>query len=195
MFSLPHLCKRIILFDLLMSLLLSFIGGINEMAIIKKTKKTLDNLLIVTALTMLGAMIIVILFQVFSRQILNATPAWSEELSRVLFVWIAFLGIAYGFKEKLHIGVGLVVDNLPKAIQTAADIFAKLTIITLGGLMIYYGIEFTLLMMDSTLPGLRVPSSVLYAAIPVTGIFIVLNGIELLFVKGLHQSYAEEGDV
>lgn len=164
------------------------------MAIIIKIKKVLDQTLIVAALTMLAGMILVILYQVFSRQVLSATPAWSEELSRVLFVWVAFLGIAYGFKEKLHIGVGLIADMLPDKIQTSFDIFAKLVIIGLGGLMIYYGIQFTTLMMNSTLPGLRLPSSVLYAVIPITGIYIVLNGIELLFVKGLHQSYLEEGD-
>lgn len=164
------------------------------MEIIKRTKLFLDKLLIATALSMLAGMILVILYQVFSRQILSTTPAWSEELSRVLFVWVAFLGIAYGFKEKLHIGVGLIVDMLPESIQTICDILAKITIIALGGLMIYYGIQFTSLMMNSTLPGLRLPSSVLYAAIPVTGVYILINGIELLFVKGLHLNYLEEGD-
>jgi|SRR5699024_6402732 len=177
-----------------MSLLLSSIGGINLIAIIKNIKKVLDNILITTALTMLAVMILVILYQVFSRQILNTTPAWSEELSKVLFVWVAFLGIAYGFKEKLHIGVGLIVDRLPESIQMVFDLFAKVIIIFLGGLMVYYGIHFTLLMINSTLPGLRLPSSLLYAVIPITGIYIVINGIELLFIKGLHQSYLEEGD-
>ncbi|MHA6253151.1 TRAP transporter small permease [Oceanobacillus sp. CAU 1775] len=164
------------------------------MAMIKSIKSFLDKLLIVAALTMLAAMILVILYQVFSRQVLSSTPAWSEELSRVLFVWVAFLGIAYGFKEKLHIGVSIIADLFPEKVQTGFDILAKLTIIALGGLMIYYGIHFTSLMMNSTLPGLRLPSSILYAAIPVTGVYIVLNGIELLFVKGLHLSYLEEGD-
>jgi len=166
------------------------------MAIFKRIKKFLDDFLVGFSLTMLVAMTIIILYQVFSRQFFNYTPSWSEELSRVLFVWVAFLGIAYGFKEKLHIGVGLVAELLPEAIQTAFDIFAKIMIIALGGIMIYYGGYFTSLMMDSTLPGLRLPSSLLYAVIPLTGIYIVLYGVELLFVKGLHQSYVdvEEGD-
>lgn len=165
------------------------------MNILKNIKKRLDQLLIGAALTMLAAMIIIILYQVFSRQFLNHTPAWSEELSRILFVWVAFLGIAYGFKEKLHIAVGLVTELLPQSIQTILDVFAKLTIIGLGVLMIYYGGYFTILMMDSTLAGLRLPSSVLYAIIPITGFYIVLTGIELLYVKGLHQSYLDDVDI
>lgn len=165
------------------------------MAILKTVKKALDNLLIITALSMLLLMTLTILYQVFSRQILSSTPAWSEELSRVLFVWVAFLGIAYGFKEKLHIGVGLVVELLPEAIQTIIDLLAKITIIILGIIMIYYGSYFTLLMMNSTMPGLRMPSSVMYVVIPITGFYIIMYGIELLFVKGLHQSYLDDIEI
>ncbi|MBY7142303.1 TRAP transporter small permease [Virgibacillus sp. NKC19-3] len=163
------------------------------MSVLKNVKKGLDKILLFTALIMLASMTIVIIYQVFSRQFLNHTPAWSEGASRVLFVWVAFLGMAYGFKEKLHIGVSIFVNMLPEKIQTICDIFAKLLIIGFGVLMIYYGWNFTILMNNSTLAGLGLPSSVLYASIPITGIFIVLNGIELLFVKGLHQNY-EEGE-
>ncbi|MEI3609488.1 TRAP transporter small permease [Pseudogracilibacillus sp. SO10305] len=162
------------------------------MGAIKKVMNVLDRILLIIALTMLASMTLIILYQVFSRQLLSYTPAWSEELSRVLFVWVAFFGIAYGFKHKLHIGVGLLAEMLPEFIQTIFDILAKVTIIIFGILMIYYGINFTVLMMDSTLPGLRLPSSVLYIVIPITGMYILLYGIELLFVKGLHQDYHDE---
>ena len=47
---------------------------------------------------------------------------------------------------------------------------------------------------NSTMAGTGLPSSALYAAIPVTGFFVLLYGIELLFVKGLHQEYNDEID-
>src|SRR5690625_3415081 len=156
-----------------MCLLLSF-RGINLMAIFKRIKKFLDDFLVGFSLTMLVAMTIIILYQVFSRQFFNYTPSWSEELSRVLFVWVAFLGVAYGFKEKLHIGVGLVVKMLPKKLQTFFEYLAKLLIIGFGILMIYYGWHFTTLMGSSTLPGLRLPSSILYIVIPITGFYTLL---------------------
>jgi len=162
------------------------------MAVYKKIKTFLDKLLLYTALIMLAAMTIVIIHQVFSRQILDHTPSWSEELSRVLFVWVAFLGVAYGFKEKLHIGVGLVVKMLPKKLQTFFEYLAKLLIIGFGILMIYYGWHFTTLMGSSTLPGLRLPSSILYIVIPITGFYTLLYGIELLFVKGLYDDYDDD---
>ncbi len=159
------------------------------MKAIKQIMNGLARLHLVIALSMLTVMVIVIIYQVFSRQILSSTPSWTEELSRILFIWVGFLGIAYGFKEKLHIGVGLLVGMFPEAIQDLFDYIAKVLIIMLGVVMVYYGWEFTVLMSNSTLPGTKLPSSVLYASIPVSGFFIFIYAIELLFKKRLASNY------
>ncbi|MFC0557543.1 TRAP transporter small permease [Halalkalibacter alkalisediminis] len=159
------------------------------MKTLKMLRDTLVRLQLLFSLTLLTIMTITIIYQVFSRQILGTTPAWSEQLSKLLFVWVSFMGIAYGFKAKLHIGVGLFVGMLPEKIQDVFDYIAKILIILFGLVLIYYGTEFTILMHESSMPGLGIPSSVLYAAIPVTGIFVLLFGIELMFKKGLHEKY------
>ncbi|MGH2316406.1 TRAP transporter small permease [Planococcus sp. SE5232] len=157
------------------------------MKILKMVKTFLDRLLLGSALTMLLAMVVIIIVQVFSRQVLNYTPSWSEEVSKLLFVWVSFLGIAYGFKEKLHIALGIVVNQLPETVQHAFDYLSKVLIIGFGVIMIYYGWQFTVLMGNSSMPGTGWPSSVLYSAIPVSGFFVTFYGIDLLFKKGLHQ--------
>ncbi|MBS4210614.1 TRAP transporter small permease [Bacillus sp. FJAT-50079] len=159
------------------------------MEALKKIKSAIDKCLLVFSLTLLTAMVLIIIYQVFSRQVFHYTPSWSEELSRVLFVWVSFLGIAYGFKEKLHIAVGLVVDRMPEKIQDTIDFITKLIIVAYGLVLLVYGWKFTVIMGYSTLPGLKMPSSYLYAIIPITGFFITINGIELLFKKGLHQNF------
>ncbi|ASK60964.1 C4-dicarboxylate ABC transporter permease [Virgibacillus phasianinus] len=161
------------------------------MKALKMIKSGLDRLLLVSALTMLAVMVVVIIIQVFSRQFFSYTPSWSTELSRILFVWVSFLGIAYGFKEKLHIALGLVVNAMPEKVQDLFDYLAKIIVVGLGVLMIYYGWQFTTLMGRSTLPGTGWPSSVLYASIPIAGLFITIYGIELLFKKGMHQDLTD----
>ncbi|WP_077324666.1 TRAP transporter small permease [Virgibacillus siamensis] len=161
------------------------------MKLLQIVKKGLDRLLLIAALAMLAAMVVLIIIQVFSREFFSYTPSWSSEISRVLFVWVSFLGIAYGFKEKLHIALGLIVNMMPEIIQDIFDVLAKIIVIGLGILMIYYGWQFTMLTGKSTMPGSGLPSSVLYAAIPVSGFFVVINGIELLFKKGMHQDLTD----
>lgn len=164
------------------------------MKIIKLIKDALDRLLVFASLTALLAMIVIIIYQVFSRQIFHSTPSWAEELSMLLFVWTSFLGVAYGFKQKLHIGVSFLVDMFPQKVQNVFDFFAKILIILFGIILVYYGWRFTVLMGGSTMAGTGLPSSALYAALPVSGFFVLLYGIELLFIKGLHQEYNDEID-
>ncbi|QGH36162.1 TRAP transporter small permease subunit [Gracilibacillus salitolerans] len=159
------------------------------MKALKKVKQLIDQFLLVLSVTLIGIIVLTILFQIFTRTFFNFTPAWSEELARLLFVWISFLGIAYGFKEKLHIAVGVFVKKFNEKIKRLIDNIAKVLIIILGVILIYFGTEFMLLMNYSTMAGLGISTSFLYAAIPVAGIFITANGIELLFIKGLHQEY------
>lgn len=165
------------------------------MKVLKFIKDALDRLLVFVSLTALLAMIVIIIYQIFSRQVLHSTPSWAEELSMLLFVWTSFLGTAYGFRRKLHIGVSFLVDLFPRKVQDALDLFAKILILFFGFVLVYYGWKFTVLMGTSTMAGTGLPSSALYAALPVSGFFILLYGIELLFVKGLHQEYNDEIDV
>ncbi|ASN06691.1 TRAP transporter small permease [Virgibacillus necropolis] len=161
------------------------------MKALRMIKSGLDKLLLISALTMLAAMVVVIIIQVFSRQFFSYTPSWSAELSRILFVWVSFLGIAYGFKEKLHIALGLVVNAMPEKVQDFFDYVAKVIVIGLGILMVYNGWQFTMLMGRSTMPGTGWPSSVIYISIPIAGLFIMIYGIELLFKKGMHQDLTD----
>ncbi|WP_249872587.1 TRAP transporter small permease [Oceanobacillus saliphilus] len=164
------------------------------MKVLQTITDVLNRILLVVSLSILAAMVLVIIYQVFSRQILGSAPAWSEEVSRLLFVWVSFLGIAYGFREKLHIGVGLVIGKLPKKVQTIFDYFAKILVIGFGFLLIYYGWQFTMLTSTSTMPATGMPSSVLYASIPVSGFFVLLNGVELLFRNGMHQELEDASE-
>lgn len=162
---------------------------------VKIVNNFLNRLLVGVSLIALLVMILIIIFQVFSRQLFHYTPSWSEELSIILFVWTSFLGIAYGFKARLHIGVSFLVNLFPSKVQDAMDFLAKILILFFGVILVYYGTKFTILMGNSTLPGTGLETSYLYAAIPVTGVFVLLYGIELLFSKGLHQEYNDEIDV
>ncbi|ARK29739.1 TRAP transporter small permease [Halalkalibacter krulwichiae] len=159
------------------------------MKTLKMVRDGLTRLQLGFSLILLTLMTLSIIYQVFSRQVLGTAPAWTEQLSKLLFVWVSFMGIAYGFKAKLHIGVGLFVGMLPEKLQDVFDYIAKGLIILFGVVLVYYGMEFTILMNNSTIPGLGITSSVLYAAIPVTGFFVLLYGVELLFKKGLHEKY------
>jgi TRAP-type transport system small permease protein len=161
---------------------------------IKKIKKGLDRGVDFMAVIFIAVITIIVSAQVFTRYFFSYTPRWSEEVSLLLFIWIGFLGIAVGFREKLHIGVGLFVGMMPEKVQTFCDFIAKILVIAVSVVFIYYGYNFTVLMGSSTMPGTGLPNSVQYVVIPITGVIMLVYGIELLFKKGMHQDFNDSNE-
>jgi TRAP-type C4-dicarboxylate transport system permease small subunit len=60
------------------------------------------------AAAMLGIMAAVVIYTVFQRYLLGRTPYWSEELPRLLLIWMAFLGAAAAAVHGGHLSAGLL---------------------------------------------------------------------------------------
>ena len=60
-------------------------------------------------------MIVIVTLQVALRYGFNASLDWSEEISRLLFVWSMFLAIPLGIREGAHVGIELLVAHIPVA--------------------------------------------------------------------------------
>ena len=58
-------------------------------------------------------MICVVTLQVVLRYGFNSSIDWSEEISRLLFVWAMFLAIPLGIREGAHVGIELLVAHIP----------------------------------------------------------------------------------
>ena len=81
----------------------------------KKVFRWLDNSLEETLMVVsLILMTIIMGIQVFSRYVLGASPSWSEELTRYLFVWAGFLSVSYCTKRCISIKIEQFVAMFPK---------------------------------------------------------------------------------
>ena len=62
-------------------------------------------------------MIAIVTAQVFLRYGFNASIDWSEEISRLLFVWSMFLAIPLGIREGAHVGIELLTAHIPAHVR------------------------------------------------------------------------------
>ena len=62
-----------------------------------------------------AAMIVIVTLLVAVRYGFNASIDWSEEVSRLLFVWSMFLAIPLGIREGAHVGIELLVAHIAPA--------------------------------------------------------------------------------
>lgn len=74
----------------------------------------------------------VVFGQVVLRYGFNSSIDWSDEVSRLAFVWTVFLAIPLAIREQLHIGMEILVLKLPQAYRAP---LARFTDTLAAGLM------------------------------------------------------------
>lgn len=136
----------------------------------KKGLLTIDSIFESIALTGLLALVFIVTMQVLTRKLFNFVFFWSEEITLLLMVWFSFMGIAIGFREKLHLGIDSFTNLFPKRFNQVLDKIIYLSIFAFGGYLIYYGWSFTKMMNESVLAATGLPNSIVYFVMPVTGL-------------------------
>lgn len=125
---------------------------------------------------MMGLLVVVVVWQVFSRYILNAPSTNTDELARFLLIWISLLGAAYFSGKNAHIAINVLPKRLHPPQQKKLRIFINLIIISFvlavfvfgGGILVYYTIAYLQLT-----PTLQIPMALVYLIGPISGILIV----------------------
>lgn len=140
----------------------------------------------------LAFVIIIICAQVVCRNVFRTNIRWNQEVSLLLTIWMAFLGIAIGAEKNLHIKVELFYDRFPKRVRGVIDRFNQIITLLVGVFFTWYGIRMVLSTMDSRLPVTKWPSSLMYIMIPVSGLSIIFfTALDLAGLKKYKKT--EEG--
>jgi len=116
-----------------------------------------------------------------SRYLFNAQAPWSEELARLLMVWLALMGAALVCREDRHLGLDVVVRSWPADVQRLARLAVYVLILVFAcGIMAWGGFQIVFQRFESgqTLPALGVSRGWFYLALPVSGILTTSFMIE-----------------
>jgi len=151
-------------------------------AAVKALFAAIEKGLEILSMGMLMAMVVIICYQVVMRFVFNDSPSWTEEVAILLMIWFGILSIPIGVKLNLHIGIEYVFNQFSLPGQYLISRLIYLLIAGFGLVMIFYGLELVDFMTMSTLPATKLPSAVEYAAIPVSGVLLIFNALELLWV-------------
>jgi TRAP-type C4-dicarboxylate transport system permease small subunit len=141
---------------------------------LKAVNRVLDRVLSVACIILFAVLVVVVVWQVFSRQVLSDPSTWSEEAARYIFVWLGLFGSALVFSERGHIAVDFLVRKFPKPLMRAALIFVQLTIIALAAVVfVYGGWKYVQQSSGQQLSALPFSVGQMYTVMPITGVLII----------------------
>lgn len=140
----------------------------------RRVRLLVDQTLNIVTGVMLVAMMGDVLFGIADRYILRIGTAWPEEVGRYLLIWVSFLAAALVVRHQAHFAVSYFVDAWASAsLKRGLRLFAHVLTFSVGVSFVAAGgplIETGALQIS---PGSEIPMSWVFAAVPVSGAFIV----------------------
>lgn len=155
-----------------------------------KFKLKIDALLKWFLVVLMGAMTLNVLWQVFSRFIMQNPSSFTEELARYMLVWVGILGASYVAGQKMHLAIDLLPSKLTGKPKIYINLFIELCILIFALAVMVIG-GFRLVTITLTLnqisAALQIQLGYVYAVLPISGmlisyysIFFILGGLKEL---------------
>lgn len=126
---------------------------------------------------LLGVQIVIVSWVVFGRYVLKTTPGWGEASALMAMVWFGLISASIGIRENAHIKITFLEKYFPPSWIQWSDRLNLILIFFFGIFMLVEGCKLTILTSLNILTGLNIPSSWLYASVPVAGLAIVVQTI------------------
>src|SRR5918993_3171018 len=115
-------------------------------------------------------LVIPVTLQIFSRfTALIPHYIWTEEMARFLFVWTIMIGAMLGVRESTHFEVD-VWPRVPRRVEAAVRLVARLGILVIALVFVWSGIEFTQFAWYRISELAELPLWLIHIAWPITGV-------------------------
>jgi TRAP-type C4-dicarboxylate transport system permease small subunit len=142
----------------------------------------LDRLLRWLLALLLGVLTASVFLQVLVRFVFKYPLPWTEEVSRLTFVYSIFVGATIAVREKSHINVDFVLVILPAGAARAVKLVGTALVAVFLGFVIWQGLVFVRATGIQMTPVLQIPFRDLYVVIPVSGalmlLYLVLGAVD-----------------
>ena len=153
---------------------------------------------IITGILIL-ALLLVVVFQVFWRGILDKASPWTEEVCSLLITYVTFIGGIAVLHKGEHLAIDLVSERVSPKVKNAFQVLYILVYIFVSGYLAYYGAQLCLsptIYMQKTI-ALQMPRVIIYLIMPICmGIQFIYCLFNLFFtVRRLFFKKAEPTDI
>ncbi|WP_110684837.1 TRAP transporter small permease [Salinicola aestuarinus] len=150
-----------------------------------RINRQLERALNVVLLFLLASFIVLIVYQIVSRN-LGFLPRiyWTEELSRFAFQWMILLGTAIGVLHADH----FVLEAFPRGSRAdrLTRVIRDVACCVVGAIFVLFGFDFLLSGFQRTASASQLPMVVTYSAFFVCGLLIVSFSLQRLLLTAAH---------
>ncbi len=150
------------------------------MTFLRIVKKVLDRSLETLVMVVVAVLVLDVLWQVFTRFVLNNPSSWTEELAVFMLIWVSLLGAAVALGRGAHLGIDYFVGKLPERARLGTEVFVFFCVAAFSLLVMVAGgidLVWSMLELGQPSPALNVQMGHVYLAVPISGFFLTLYAV------------------
>jgi TRAP-type C4-dicarboxylate transport system permease small subunit len=163
----------------------------NAISLIISSKKILVRSLEILLIVTMGLLVVDVLWGVATRHIGKSQDFRTEELARVLLIWVSLLGGAVAYGEKAHLGVDYFVQKMEPSAKFIMKIVIDLVVIGFAiAILLVGGFRLTIdtFHMKQKMMALGILKGYVYLAVPISGIFFLIFAVES-FIENINDFF------
>jgi TRAP-type C4-dicarboxylate transport system permease small subunit len=130
------------------------------MLLLTSANRLLRLLMVLT----IAVMAVLVFINVVLRYGFNSNIGITEELARLLFVWLTFLGAISAFAKNTHVGVDTFLRRMPGPMRRVVSIASDIAMLVCCVMILIGSWHLTVLNMTNFLPISEIPVGAMYFA-------------------------------
>lgn len=149
-------------------------------------KKLLDGVQMLCHMLLFLLLLIIVsitFWQVLCRFVLKIPCSWAEELVRLAFVWMIFVGSALAVREHTHLSLDMLVSRFKGKTKRISKILVLLAILAVAVVMLIGGLNYFSRSVNKTMVTLPLPANCTYISIPISALLMIIFGLEQIVVE------------
>jgi len=144
--------------------------------------KTIDRYLTMLVRLVIGAALIVLFAVAFGtvvgRAFFRASMGWSQDVIRLCFTYIIYLGAAYCVREKGHLNIDFVLGMMKPRVRRIVELVIHIALLAFFVFIVCYGAKFVGTGSSQKSPYLMIPMKYYYGGIPISGVLMFFYMLE-----------------
>jgi TRAP-type C4-dicarboxylate transport system permease small subunit len=131
------------------------------------------------------ALYIIVFMEVCSRYLFNTSLFFPEELARYIIIWIVFLALSVGIREKVHIGLESLTKYLPNKLTKWVILARYAATCFFFIVLAYSSVRFVTIGMKRLTLTMDFPIGYVYIIVPVGSVLALIAVVSetFLFLK------------
>jgi TRAP-type C4-dicarboxylate transport system permease small subunit len=111
---------------------------------------------------------------------------WAEDVVKVLFLWVVFLGGAIAVKHDAHVRMSTLSDRLARTGRAGRwwDLVIRLSPVIMGAILLVLGVRIVEISMRRELPTLEISAGYFNTIVPLSGALMIFYAVRSALRRG-----------